>query len=102
MIVFIPFELLLGILNSLLSIFHICLSKHITFFSVMTLLVCYIFVQEQFTLFDPSYMYHLFRGQSTLKLYGLIFAIEVSEKICTMTGKYLYSSMRTKLENPAV
>jgi hypothetical protein len=47
-------------------------------------------------------MYHLFRGQSTLKLYGLIFAIEVSEKICTMTGKYLYSSMRTKLENPAV
>ena len=41
-------------------------------------------------MFDPSYMYHLFRGQSTLKLYGLIFAIEVGEKILTKTGKYLY------------
>jgi hypothetical protein len=77
-IVFIPLELILGIFNSLMAIFHICLSKHITFFSVMTLVVCYLFQQEQWSLFDPSYMYHLFRGQSTIKLYGLIFAIEVS------------------------
>lgn len=78
LIIFIPFELLIGIFNSLLAIFHICLSKYITFFSVVTLTVAYIFQQEQYTFFDPSYMYHLFRGQSTLKLYGLIFAIEVS------------------------
>lgn len=78
LIIFIPFELLIGIFNSLLAIFHICLSKYITFFSVVTLTVAYFFQQEQYTFFDPSYMYHLFRGQSTLKLYGLIFAIEVS------------------------
>lgn len=63
----------------------------------MGLIVCYIFVQEQFHLFDPSFMYHTFRGQSTLKLYGLIFAIEVSEKIMTMIGKYLYGNMKSKL-----
>lgn len=102
MVVFIPLELILGIFNSLLSIFHICLTKHISFFSVMTLVVSYIFQQEHYTIFDPSYMYHLFRGQSTLKLYGLIFAIEVSEKICTMVGKYLYTNIKTNLENPAV
>lgn len=102
MIVFIPIELIVGIFNSLLSIFHICLSRHITFFSVLLLSVCWIFQQEQYHLFDPSFMYHLFRGQSTLKLYGLIFAIEVSEKICTLVGKYLYENIKIKLEDPTL
>ena len=78
MIIFIPFELVLGIANSVLSILHICLSRYITFFSVVTLIVGYIFQQEQIPILDLSYMYHTFRGQSTLKLYGLIFALEVS------------------------
>lgn len=75
MIVLLPFELLLGIFNSLLSILHIAFSTYTTFFSVVTLIATYIFQQEQFAIFDPSYMYHMFRGQASLKLYGLMFAI---------------------------
>lgn len=99
LIVLLPLEIGYGAFNSLLAIFHICLSKHIAFFSVLTLVVCYLFQQHDYHLLDASFMYHLFRGQSTLKLYGLIFAIEVGEKICTMLGKYLYANMKSKLEN---
>ena len=68
----------------------------------MTLVVSYLFQQESISILDLSYMYHTFRGQSTLKLYGLIFALEVSEKIHTMIGKYLYSRIKEKLAIPTV
>ena len=78
MIVMLPLELLVGIFNSLLSILQISFSTYTTFFSVITLIASFIFQQEQFDLLDPSYMYHAFRGQAALKLYGLMFAIEIA------------------------
>lgn len=78
MIVFLPIELLIGIFNSILTILRISYSTYTTFFSVLTLVSIYIFQQEQFSYLDPSYMYHMFRGQAALKLYGLMFAIEIA------------------------
>jgi hypothetical protein len=43
---------------------------------------------------DVSYLYHLFRGQSTLKFYGLMFAFEVSEKLLTMVGQPILSALQ--------
>ena len=77
MLVMIPLELLIGILNSVLSILQISFSTYTTFFSVITLMASFLFQQEQYQFLDPSYMYHLFRGQAALKLYGLMFAIEI-------------------------
>ena len=38
---------------------------------------------------DLSVLYHLFRGQSTVKLYGAGLALEISEKVLTLGGKFL-------------
>lgn len=94
-IVLIPLDLLLGIVNSVLSILQLYKSKHNSLFSVLILLGTYVFVfnQQDIQLLDVSYLYHTFRGQSTLKLYGLIFAFEISEKILTMMGQYLIENL---------
>jgi hypothetical protein len=75
-IAFIPFEIITGIINSILAILGICQSKYITFFSIQVVVVGYIVQKDEWSpLFDVSIMYHMFRGQSFLKLYGLIFAL---------------------------
>ena len=44
-------------------------------------------------IFDMSYLYHTFRGQSSLKFYGLLFAFEISEKLLTLIGKKVYTAL---------
>jgi len=47
--------------------------------------------------FDISFMYHLIRGQSTVKVYAIIFALEASEIVLTKLGVFLYRNITTKL-----
>jgi hypothetical protein len=60
-------------------------------YSVLALLCLYI-VTRDWLIFDISFLYHSFRGQSTLKFYGLLFAFEVSEKLLTMVGSPVLTS----------
>ena len=89
-VIMIPLDITLSIINSMLSILQVCKTKRVTFFSILICIELWILLQDHdIRLFDISYLYHTFRGQSTLKLYGLMFALEVSEKLMTMTGQYL-------------
>ncbi len=42
--------------------------------SLVVIVVAYIFTLHE-DIFDISFMYHLIRGQSTVKVYAIIFAI---------------------------
>lgn len=40
-------------------------------------------------LLEVSYWYHAFRGQSTLKLYGVLMTADVVDKMLSTVGEYL-------------
>lgn len=56
--------------------------------------ICVWVFTRDWLILDVSYLYHLFRGQSTLKFYGLMFAFEVSEKLLTMVGQPILSALQ--------
>lgn len=60
---------------------------------MLTALCVWVFTRD-WPVLDISYLYHLFRGQSTLKFYGLMFAFEVSEKLLTMVGQPILSALQ--------
>jgi hypothetical protein len=53
---------------------------------ILTLLCAWVFCRD-WLIFDSSYLYHSFRGQTSLKFYGLLFAFKVSKKLLTMLGQ---------------
>lgn len=61
--------------------------------SLVVVVVAYIFTLNE-DLFDISFMYHLIRGQSTVKVYAIIFAIESSEIVLTKLGVFLYQNIK--------
>lgn len=66
--------------------------------SFVVVAVAYIFTLNE-DIFDISFMYHLIRGQSTVKVYAIIFAIESSEIVLTKLGVFLYQNIKEKLTN---
>lgn len=66
--------------------------------SLVVVAVAYIFTLNE-DIFDISFMYHLIRGQSTVKVYAIIFAIESSEIVLTKLGVFLYQNIKEKLTN---
>lgn len=66
--------------------------------SLVVVVVAYIFTLNE-DIFDISFMYHLIRGQSTVKVYAIIFAIESSEIVLTKLGVFLYQNIKEKLTN---
>lgn len=66
--------------------------------TIITVLGAYLFTRN-WLYFDISYLYHSFRGQTSLKYYGLMFAFEVSEKLLTMLGKPILTALPTLKAN---
>lgn len=62
--------------------------------TLITIIGAYLFTRN-WIYFDISYLYHSFRGQTSLKYYGLMFAFEVSEKLLTMLGKPILTALPT-------
>lgn len=69
--------------------------------SLVVVVVAYIFTLNE-DIFDISFMYHLIRGQSTVKVYAIIFAIESSEIVLTKLGVFLYQNIKEKLTNKEI
>lgn len=62
-------------------------------YCLLTGICVWVFTRDWLIL-DISYLYHLFRGQTTLKFYGLMFAFEVSEKLLTMVGQPILAALQ--------
>jgi hypothetical protein len=92
-IVLIPVDFVIGVFNFVLEVFRFYRSKYLTIHSVLIMLGALI-VTRDFNFFDISVMYHLLRGQSAVKLYALIFALENGEKLFTKVGKFLFTNVR--------
>ncbi len=88
-IILAPIEFLLGISNVAFKSLKLYRSHYITMHSFVVIFVAYIFTLDE-DIFDISYMYHLIRGQSTVKVYAIVFAIESSEVVMTKLGMFLY------------
>lgn len=89
-LVYMPMELFWALaVNPLLGLLGLS-PRHLGF-SVLAVLSLYV-VTRDWLVFDISFLYHSFRGQSTLKFYGLLFAFEVSEKLLTMVGAPVLST----------
>ena len=84
-----PIEFILGIANVVFKSLKLYRSHYITMHSFVVIFVTYIFTLNE-DIFDISYMYHLIRGQSTVKVYAIVFAIESSEIVMTKLGMFLY------------
>lgn len=65
----IPFDLTIAIINSIRLLFGSQRMRHTSLYAVILLTGWYIITRD-WQLFDLSYLYHSFRGQSTVKLYG--------------------------------
>ncbi len=76
-------------LNIALKALKLYKSRYVTMHSVVVMVVALIFTLDE-DIFDISFMYHLIRGQSTVKVYAIIFAIESSEIVLTKLGVFLY------------
>jgi len=61
-------------LNIALKSLKLYKSRYVTMHSLVVAVVAYIFTLDE-DIFDISFMYHLIRGQSTVKVYAIIFAI---------------------------
>ena len=72
-IVMVPIDLFVGLLDSLIAILKIRGRPHHGLSSFLLVVVGWVMTRD-IIWFDISYVYHAFRGQSTLKIYGLIFA----------------------------
>jgi hypothetical protein len=76
-IILVPLELLLGIINIALKSLKLYKSRYVTMHSLVVAVVAFVFTLDE-DILDISFMYHLIRGQSTVKVYAIIFAIEAS------------------------
>jgi hypothetical protein len=65
----IPFDLLVSIINSIRGFFGGRRMPHTSLFPSL-IVFGFILTTRDFYLFSVSYLYHSFRGQSTVKLYG--------------------------------
>jgi hypothetical protein len=65
----VPFDLLLSMINVFLPVFGKQKYKHTALFACLIILGYYIVTQD-FYFWDVSVLYHSFRGQSYVKLYG--------------------------------
>ena len=61
-------------LNIALKSLKLYKSRYVTMHWLVVVAVAYIFTLDE-DIFDISFMYHLIRGQSTVKVYAIIFAI---------------------------
>jgi len=93
-----PIEFIMGILNIVFKSLKLYKSRYVTMHSLVVIVVAYIFTLNE-DIFDISFMYHLIRGQSTVKVYAIIFAIEASEIVMTKLGIFLYENIKEKLTN---
>lgn len=75
LLIMIPFDIIRMFFGIILSIRGYT-SKYSSWCSVMVIINLLIFNLD-IKIFDISYLYHAFRGQSALKFYGLLFAFEI-------------------------
>lgn len=64
--------------------------------SSVVIAATYVFTLNE-DIFDISFMYHLIRGQSTVKVYAIIFALGSSEIVLTKLGVFLHENIQSKL-----
>jgi hypothetical protein len=100
-VILIPIELIMGLANVALKSLKLYKSEYVSMHSLVVAFVAYIFTLNE-DIFDISFLYHMIRGQSTVKVYAIIFAIEASEVVMTKLGIFLYKNIRDKLENKDV
>ncbi len=94
----------LDFLMSLLNTFRPCLGlkpiNHTSFLAFI-IVIGYCIVTLEWSFLDVSVLYHSFRGQSSVKLYGAGLALEISEKLLTMAGSMLLVSLYKILGSPS-
>ena len=93
-IVRIPFDLTLGIINSIRQLLGRPRLAHSSLYSCLLVVGFYVGTRD-WRLFSVSFLYHSFRGQSSVKLYGVGLALEISEKLLTMMGISLLSKLHS-------
>ena len=93
-----PIDFIASIINGVRPIFGIAPIKHTSFLACLIAIGYYI-VTLQLSFLDVSVLYHSFRGQSAVKLYGAGLAIEICEKILTYGGLNLIIGLTKILEN---
>lgn len=86
----------MGILNSIFRSLRLYKSTYVTMHSSVVIAATYVFTLNE-DIFDISFMYHLIRGQSTVKVYAIIFALGSSEIVLTKLGVFLHENIQSKL-----
>ncbi len=88
----------MGLANISLKSLKLYTTQYVTMHSIVLLTVTYVITLNQ-NMFDVSFMYHLIRGQSTVKVYAVVFALESCEIVFTKLGVFLHQNIQSKLTN---
>lgn len=86
----------MGLTNISMKILKLYTTQYVTMHSIVLLTVTYIITLNQ-DILDVSFMYHLIRGQSTIKVYAVVFALESCEIVLTKLGVFLHQNIQSKL-----